>query len=317
MYTIGIDIGGTFVKLGIVDESGNIIKNKKYPTQANQDNEYIISKMISEIENLILDSGLNKKQILGIGIACAGLIDSKAGVILYSNNFKWENFPIKDILNERLRLPVRIANDAQCAVLGEIKKGNAQNCKDVILITLGTGIGSGITVNGKLLRQSQGGGIAGHTIIQKNGRLCSCGKKGCLEAYCSTSSLIKITKNIVNRNKTSILYNLCNKNIDSITGEMIFEALAKNDEIVRNIIDEYLENLSIGISNLINIFRPEKILISGGVSNQGDILLIPLKEKVYGKCFASNILPQTDIQIAKLKNDAGIIGATELFNMEE
>lgn len=288
---MGVDIGGMSVKIGIVDNN-NIIERKNITI----DNSSSSSDIADNISDLCKELA-KKYKIDHIGVGTPGII--KNGIVTASN-LPFNNFNLKEVLSQKTGLPVIVENDASCAALGEQTAGAGSGSDNVILITLGTGIGCGIIINKKIYSGCGCAGEAGHMCIDIDGLACACGSKGCWEQYASVTALINQTKTAANGYPQSILANLCH---DGITGKTVFEAAKQGCPTAQNVIDKYIDYLSIGINNLIKIFDPQIILISGGLSNEGDALLTPLKKR---------LAPFSSIKIAALKNDAGIIGAASL-----
>lgn len=310
---IGIDLGGTNVKLGLVDAADRIVLESSVPTRIGKILEQIVNDICDQIFRLLRQKSMGMDAVEGIGIGSPGAIDSERGVVLYSNNFFWQEVPLVRMVQERMYVRTFIANDAQCAALGEARAGAGVHCQDLILITLGTGVGSGIIVNGKLFSGGFcGGGVVGHMVIVKDGELCTCGRKGCLEAYASASALIRDTKRAAQAYPDSLLAEKCGIGLQYVTGKTVFDAAKQGDPIAQNLVRRFIENLGEGIANLVNIFRPEKVLISGGVSNQGKSLIKPLNEYIEESCFAGRQLFIPPVECAMLGNKAGIIGAAAL-----
>ncbi len=309
VYRIGVDLGGTNIKVGLVGEDYRIIDQRSCKTNVQTGAEGVTDRIVSQVRGIMKQNSITEKDIPGVGVGCPGIINTESGTVIYSNNFDWHNLPVKAILEKKLGMPIAVTNDANCAVLGELWAGNGAGCRNIVLLTLGTGVGSGIIVNGELLTGSGCGGVAGHNIIIKDGRRCTCGKNGCLEAYASATALISETKKKLTMNPYSRIADLCRRNPDRIDGKTAFEAARLGDACGAEIVDEYIDALATGISNLVNLFRPEKILLSGGICNQGERLLTPLNEKVKKYCFAAEYLHSPVVEIARLKNTAGIIGA--------
>lgn len=312
MNYIGVDLGGTNIVVGLVSEDGKIIEEINRATKK----ERAIEKIFDDISNMCLyfinKYDLNESNLKGIGIGIPGTIDCRNNVIVYSNNIKIENFNVEEYFNSKINFKISIANDADCAALGEVVAGSAKGASDVVIITLGTGVGGGIIINNKIFSGFYPGGAElGHQIIEKDGLLCSCGNRGCLEAYASATGLINMAKKSALDNKESLLYKMVEGNIEAINGKIPFDAAKKNDESAIKVVNNYIEYLSIGIANIINIFRPEVILLSGGISKQKDNLIIPLKEKVREKVFGGKM--ETGIKIASLEDKAGLIGAAMLL----
>ncbi len=316
MYKIGIDIGGTNIKLGIVDERNRIIRKHFIKTNTQQSSQVIIERLGKAILTLIKLSQISTEKISGVGIGCPGTIDRENGIVVYSNNIHWEDLKLATSIEKIVKLPVKLANDADCAVLGEQAAGRAQGKANVVLLTLGTGVGSGIIVDGHLLTGGYfGGGELGHMVLDMNGPRCSCGRQGCFEVYASAAALMRTGKKIARSNKESLLYK-ANQEKQRIHAKMVFEAMDAGDLAAKKAVDQYMKYLAAGIVNVINIFRPQIILLGGGVSERGDSLIQMLEEQVENQCFGNGCMPKTEIAIAALKNNAGIIGAAQLVDLE-
>jgi glucokinase len=247
----------------------------------------------------------------GIGMGVPGMIDSKAGNVIYSNNLKWKDFRIGEKVAELTGLRVKIANDANVAALGEVKFGAAKGFDNVVMLTLGTGVGGGIVADGKLLEGNKSAGAElGHMVITQNGEQCSCGRKGCLEAYASATALIRDTKRAMTAHKDSKMWEI--GDIDNVTGKTAFDYM-DTDPYAKEVIDGYLAGLACGITNVANIFRPETVLLGGGVCAQGDALVKPLQKLLNQEIFAGDLGPQVPILIAELGNSAGLLGAAALL----
>ena len=316
MYRVGIDLGGTNIKVGIVDENQKIIVMDSVPTLQKRSADEVIIDMNNLVKSLIEKSELDRNVISGVGIGCPGTIDAINGIVLYSNNLNWEDVPLVDKMQVLLQYPIRVSNDANCAAIGEVKAGAAKDLKNIVLLTLGTGVGSGVIMNGKIFEGSHAGGAElGHTILIKNGRKCTCGRKGCFEAYASATALIQTTKEMVLDQKESLILKLCEGNIEKIDGKTVFDAFEQGDEVATKIIEEYISYLGDGIVDIVNVFRPDKILLSGGICNQGKTLTDPLNEYVKKYCFAGEKAMIPEVNRARLGNSAGIIGAAALMEM--
>lgn len=308
-YRIGIDLGGTNVKLGIVDSDNNIIEKHMIPTLTGRPYKEIIKDIVDACFTLLEKANLKILDCELIGIGSPGTIDDKKGIVLYSNNFDWENIPIVDEMKKYINIPIYIDNDANCAALGEVVKGAAKGCKNVILITLGTGVGGGVVIDGKIFGGGfSGGAELGHTTIIVDGEPCTCGRKGCLEAYASATALIRDTKRAA-KDKSSLLNKIP---VEDIDGKTAFDMAKNGDKIAQNVIDNYIKYLGEGIVNFINVFRPEKVLLSGGICNQKENLTNPLNEYVNKYCFSGDKIYIAKVECATLGNDAGIIGAANL-----
>lgn len=312
-YYIGIDLGGTMIKGGIVTSSGDIIYSASVNTEKENGSEKVINNIIALCETLIANSALKESDISGIGMGSPGIIDSEKGIVTYSNNIGWGNVDVVSPLVNRFSKPVKISNDANAAALGESLFGASTGYKNSVFITLGTGIGSGIVIDNKIYEGNFGAGAElGHMVIKKDGEKCTCGRCGCFEAYCSATALLRDTKTAMNNNKKSKLWELANGDINSVDVKMVFD-LIDLDKTAKEIIDNYIENLAEGLANIGNIFRPEVIILGGGVSNAGDKLIKPLQKLVNEKLFGGKYLSPIEIKKATLKNDAGFLGGVGLF----
>lgn len=311
MNYIGVDLGGTNIVVGLIDEDGKIIKSLNRPTEKERGVEPIFDDIFDMCNELINEFKLDNTNLKGVGIGIPGTIDDKNGVIVYSNNIKINNFNVREYAKGKLDYEIRMANDADCAALGEVAAGSAKGCSNAIVVTLGTGVGGGIIIDGKIFAGFYPGGAEiGHQIIEKDGRPCSCGNHGCFEAYSSASALILAAKKKAEENKDSLLYKLVEGDIEKMNAKIPFDAAQSGDKAGEEVIDEYLDYLAVGIANLINVFKPEAILLGGGVSKQEENLTVPLTERVKKLAYGGDM--PTVIKIASLGNDAGLIGAAML-----
>ena len=309
---VGIDLGGTFIKGGIVDDLGRILVSDKVPTGAEGGAEAVAENIASLAKSLMASLNLSASDVVGIGIGVPGMINSRAGVVTYSNNLAWENFPISKRVEALTGLPVKIANDANVAALGEVKFGGGKSLENAIMITLGTGVGSGIVLGGTLYEGNDGAGAEiGHSAIIHGGELCTCGRRGCLEAYASATALIRDTKRAMEAHPESLMWQTA-KTHDEVDGATAFKN-KENDPAARDVVNNYIGYLAAGLTDIANIFRPEAIIIGGGVSAEGDALIIPLTEAISSQIFAGERGPKVAIKIAELGNKAGLLGAAALF----
>lgn len=311
MYYIGIDLGGTNIAAGLVNEDGKIVKYKSIPTLKERGIEFICQDMIGLCKTFMEENNLTAKDIYSIGIGTPGLIDSDNGIIVYSNNIMVENFAIGPVMQESLGISVYVGNDADCAALGEVTSGIAKGCNNAIILTLGTGVGGGLIINGKIFNGSfPGGGELGHQVIIQGGRRCTCGRDGCLESYASATGLITDAKEAATAHPDSILNQLVGGDMDKMNAKIPFDAADLGDEIGKKVVEQYMGYLATGIANLINVFKPEMIILGGGVAKQKDNLTKPLLKMVKKEVYSGDLL--TKIEVALLGNDAGIIGAAVL-----
>ena len=314
MYRVGIDLGGTNIVFGLVTDEGELLKKISIATDASKHTgEELVEIMAQGVEKLIEEAGVSKEDLRSIGIGTPGVANSKEGMLIYTVNLPFIHTDFKTIFAKHFSCPLYLNNDANCAALGEMIAGGAKGYKNCILITLGTGVGGGIIIDGKIVSGFNGAaGELGHMVIQKGGELCNCGRRGCFERYASATAIINATKLAAKYHPESIINKLCDGNLDNIDAKTAFDAARADDLIGKELVETYIRDLGEGVINFINIFQPEVLLIGGGVSNEGDNLLVPLREYVFKYTYANEHIPQTKILRATLKNDAGLIGAAML-----
>ena len=307
-FYVGVDIGGTNIKLGVIDSAGNIIKKSKFSIEDDTTFSVVIAKIIDNINEIISDIPI--ELVGGIGLGIPGLIDTKNGLVVCSGNLNWTNEDVLTPLKNAFSYPIKIANDANVAALGEAKFGVGKAYSTSVFITLGTGVGSGIIIDGKIYDGNLGAGAElGHMVIEANGRPCTCGGWGCFEAYASATSLKEQTRLAMLENDDSLMWEIgC---VENISGKTAF-LYSDKDESAKKVVDEYIDYLSVGIVNVANIFRPQAIILGGGVSYEGDKLLKPLNGKLSKRIFAGDLGPKVEILLATLRNDAGFMGAAAL-----
>lgn len=304
-YYAGIDLGGTFIKCGIVDETGKLLVKDKIPTKKERPHEAVAKDMAEFALKLATKAGV---KLSAAGIGSPGSIDSKNGVVVYNNNLKWDEVPLADEVHAVLGVPVYVLNDANAAALGEqfCGAGNAYN--DVIFVTLGTGVGGGIVIDGKLFEGNKSAGAEiGHAVIRMGGEKCTCGRKGCFEAYASATALIRQTKRAMEKHPESALWGICD--FDKVDGKTAFDGMRAGDKTATQVVKAYIGYLAEGIANLCNEFRPEAILLGGGVCAEGDTLLEPLKKLVGKMIYGKEGYAPVELLTASLGNDAGMFGA--------
>lgn len=316
MYSLGIDLGGTNIAAGIVDtETGKILIKDSVPTLAERNPEEIIKDMANLCKDIIARQGLQIDDIAYAGIASPGTVDSANGVIIYANNLHFDNFPISDTLTKYLGVKkIYVENDANAAAYGEAAYGASRGCRDSVMITLGTGLGGGVIVDGKLVAGTNfAGSELGHTVISVGGLQCTCGRRGCWETYSSATGLINMTKRKLEKlNKDETIMWEMIETDGKVSGRTAFNAMKKGDRAGKEVVDEYLLYLAEGITNMVNIFQPEVVVIGGGVCNEKEYLVNPLKMMVDGAQYYKGTGPRSQIKVAELGNDAGIIGAAML-----
>ncbi len=318
MYHLGIDLGGTNIAAGVVDKNYNIIGRGKKKTNCPRPAEEICDDMAAAALMAVENAGLTIDDIETIGIGSPGSVNPFTGVIASSNNLGFANVEMGKMLKERLGRDVYLENDASAAAYGEFIAGAGVGTKNFIAITLGTGVGSGIIMDGKLFSGSNlAGGEIGHTVIIVDGLPCTCGRNGCWEAYASATGLINLTKNAMQENTDSAMWQFCDGDINKVNGRTSFDAMRAGDKIATEVVDKYIKYVACGIVNTVNIFQPEALCIGGGISKEGDTLLKPIIEIIEKYRYSKNIDDQTEIKIAKLGNDAGIIGAAYIHRLYE
>ena len=313
MYRLGIDLGGTNIAVGVVDENYKIIGVGKVKTNAPRPAEDIVDDMAKAVEMALKNAGVSIKDVESVGVGTPGSVIYETGVVVYANNLGFNNVPLAKMLEARIGKKVLIENDANAAAYGEYIAGAGKGTENFVALTLGTGVGGGIIINGNIYSGSNNAGAElGHTVIQMNGEACTCGRNGCLEAYASATALIRQTKQAMERFPDSIMWQLCDNNIKNVSGKTAFEAMRKGDMAGKMVVDDYIKYLAVGISNMINIFQPDVICIGGGISHEGETLIKPVKDLATGENYARNMEKKTLIKTAMLGNDAGIIGAAFL-----
>ncbi len=304
---IGIDVGGTNIKGVVLDGAGKLYCKASVSSGSGKE---IAENAAALCNRLISESGQPIKNFKGIGVGCAGMIDSENGVVVFAANLKLEKFPLAKILGEKTGLTVKLTNDANAAALGEAKFGAGKNYKNSVLITLGTGVGAGIVIDGKLFEGNRSAGAEiGHMVIERGGDRCTCGRRGCFEAYASATALIKRTKWAMEENAGSQMWNSCTS--DTADGKTAFD-YAETDVAAREVVDWYIKRLACGLINVANIFRPEVIMLGGGVAKQGERLTVPLQSILDKELFGGTQYAPVKITVASLGSDAGAYGAAAL-----
>jgi glucokinase len=314
MYYIGIDLGGTNIAAGVVDEDNKIIVKGSVPTKAQRPAEEIVADMGKLCLDLLAQAKIDISEVAYAGIAAPGSVDPETGCVVYANNLPFLDFPIANLLRKYLPVEkVYLENDANAAAYGEAIAGAARGTRYAVMITLGTGLGGGIVIDGKVYSGfNYAGAELGHMVIEYNGKSCTCGRKGCWESYSSATGLIRMTKEKLAETRDTIMWDMVEGSLDNVSGKTAFAAMKKGDRAAAEVVDLYISYLACGITNIINIFQPEVLCIGGGVCHEGDYLVKPLLEKVGSEQYTRNAKKQTEIKIAELGNDAGIIGAAAL-----
>jgi len=314
-YRIGIDLGGTNIKVGVIDADNRLLGKLSMKTRSlGRDWHLVVADMAAQVNHLLEELDIAVEECIKIGVGSPGMVDHIAGVVTYAGNFEWEYVPLLAELRCSFpHMPMRLANDANCAVLGEAVAGAAKGARHVVLITLGTGVGGGVIVDGRLQEGGSAGGMElGHTLLKLDGELCTCGRHGCLEAYASASALTRQARAAAEGDKHSAMHALCGGNLGNMNGIIPFKAARQGDQTAQRVVDTYIRYLGEGIINFINIWRPEKVLLGGGVSNEGPPLIDPLNDYVRPRAFGGERGYVAPVVQATLGNDAGLIGAASL-----
>ena len=318
MFTVGIDLGGTNIAAGICDENLNIVVKGSVPTLADRDPELIVKDMSALVDRLLEQAGITASDVSYVGIAAPGSINPETGIVEYSNNIQMSNFPICELFKKYSPIKeVYIANDANAAALGEALAGAAKGAGVALMITLGTGVGGGVIMNGKIFAGglNHSGTELGHTVLVSGGRQCTCGRRGCWEAYSSATALSKMTKEKMTELSLKGISSKMHgqeRPDGSVSARVAFAAMKEGDPYAKEVCDEYIRYLAEGITNMINIFQPHILCIGGGVCNEKEYLTVPLTEIVERDQYTRTNKVKTKIVTATLGNDAGIIGAASL-----
>lgn len=307
MY-IGIDLGGTNIVAGVLDEQGNILHKESIKTNAQRPYEDIVRDMAELAKTAAKNAGFQPEDAQWVGVGCPGTCDPEKGSIVYANNLPFANTPLREEFQKHYSVPFYVENDANCAALGEMQAGGAKDTKNSVTITLGTGVGGGVIIDGQIMSgHNHAGAELGHMIIVADGEPCSCGNQGCWEAYASATALIRQTRQAMEQHHDSLLWEVAGD--DKISARTAFDAAKRGDAVGKQLVENYLKYVSIGLLNIITIFQPEKILIGGGVSGEGEYILQPIRDYVAAHDYCKVPEKRTKIMRAQLGNDAGIIGA--------
>ncbi len=309
MY-VGIDVGGTNLKAGLVDEAGRLLATRKIPLGPFQGKEYFVRRLAELTAQVSRDGGVAPGDLEYVGMGIPGAVAE--GNILYTCNIPLANVPIERLFSQYLDVPVLLENDANCAAVGEYFCGAGRGTKNFAVVTLGTGIGGGFILGGKLYAASGMSGEVGHMVVERNGAVCNCGRRGCWETYASATGLIRMTKEAMEGNRESLLWEE-SKGGTAVSGRTAFAAALRGDAAAKALCETYVDYLAAGIVNLLNILQPEVLAIGGGVSEAEDeLLLTPLREIVDRESYAAHCGGKATVVKAELGNDAGIIGAALL-----
>lgn len=312
MVYIGIDLGGTGIKIGVVDESGTILSQGETPTLAGRPYEDIIADMGRCMLDVMARGGFEEKDIASIGVGIPGVADEKTGHVIFCTNLGWSDVPLRTELQKYLNKPVYIDNDATVAGFAESICGVSAGCHSSVFMTLGTGVGGGIVIHGKPYSGVHGiGSEIGHMIIKMDGELCTCGNRGCFERYASATAIIRDAKRAVAEDPKSLIMERCGGDPEKINAKIVIDCAKEGDATAKRVFDEYVKALAHGIVSIFNVLDPEVIVLGGGVSMAGEYLLKAVRDAVKPLVFFKT-LPYPSIQLARLGADAGIIGAALL-----
>ncbi len=314
MYRLGIDLGGTNIATAVVDENYNIVGRAKVKTDAHRPPNEICDSIAYAAKEAIKAAGLKIEDIASAGIGTPGSVIPSEGMVTYANNFTgFNNLPLCAMLKERLGIDIYIDNDANAAAYGEYIAGAGVGTKDFIAVTLGTGVGGGIILGGKMLLGCNfAGGELGHTVLHLDGEQCTCGRKGCFEAYASATALIRQTKRAMDENKDSIMWKLTEKAGGKVSGRTAWDAMRAGDKAGEDVVNNYCRYVAEGVCNIMNIFQPDLLCIGGGIAGEKENLTGPVNKIVRENIYTKATETKDRICVAKLGNDAGIIGAAFL-----
>lgn len=318
MYRLGIDLGGTNIAAGVVDENYTIVGRGRVKTALPRPADEICDSMAEAARLAIADAGLTVEDISKMGIGTPGAVEPTKGIVTYSNNLGFHNLPLCQMMKERIGVDFYLENDANAAAYGEFLAGAGKGTKDFIAITLGTGVGGGIIIDGKLFSGSNyAGGELGHTVISMDGEPCKCGRKGCFEAYASATALIRQTKAAMETDKDSVMWELVGGNINAVNGRTAWDGWRKGDKTATEVVENYCKYVAEGSVNILNIFQPEKMCIGGGIAGEKDNLIVPVNKLVNERIYTRHTDKSDKVFVAALGNDAGIIGAAFLDTLYE
>ncbi len=316
-YNLGIDLGGTNIKVGVVDENFQIVAKANLKTNLPKPDAEIADDIATACRLAVREAGITLDDVNSIGIGTPGVADRNSGIVLYSCNLGFENTNLRGLLENRLGKSIYIENDANAAAYGEAIAGAAKGYQNVVVITLGTGVGGGVIIDGKIYTGfNYCGAELGHTVIVYGGRECGCGRKGCFEAYASASALIYQTQEAMKAHPDSKMWEIAGS-LEDVDGKTAFDGMRAGDKTASDVVEMYINYLGCGLVDMINIFQPEILLIGGGICKEGDNLLTPLKKIIERDAYCINPRQATRLGIAQLGNDAGIIGAAFLHHLDQ
>ena len=312
MYYLGVDLGGTNIASAVVTEKGELLGRSSIPTGLPDSPEHIAERIAESCRQAVSATGCSLEDIESIGIGTPGITNIEEGVVEYSCNLDFNDTPLSALVEDLMHRPVLLENDANAAALGEYIAGSGKDADSLVAITLGTGVGGGVVINNRLLTGFNfAGGEIGHFVIVEDGEPCNCGRKGCFEAYCSATALIRQTRRAMEANPDSLMWQVA-RALDQVDGRTVFDAMLLGDKTATEVFQTYVKHLACGLASVINIFQPEVLCVGGGICNQGETLLGPVRELVEQEDYARHARHRTRIVRAALGNDAGIIGAALL-----
>ncbi|MCP4639070.1 MAG: ROK family glucokinase [bacterium] len=307
---VGVDLGGTNVKTAVCSAEGKLLSKDSRPTDADQGQDVVLDRMVEGVEAALDGAGLTREDTLAVGMGVPGPMNWQTGLLYSPPNLPgWKNVPVADLMRERLGLPVFVDNDANVAAYGEFWSGAGLGVDSMVLLTLGTGVGGGIVVFGKLLRGVDGTAAEiGHLCVARDGRQCNCGAKGCLEAYASVTGMLRTAVEGIESGRETVLTDLCGGDLKKLTGKMVSDGIAQGDDFAAWVMHETAVWLGTGIGSLMNLLNPEKVVLAGGMIAAGDVLFNPIRETALAQSFE---VPskRAEIVSAGLGADSGVIGA--------
>ncbi len=326
MFSIGIDLGGTNIAVALVSKEGEILSRCSLPTPQELGADLpqkVANAMADGVAQSLEQGGKTLAQATSVGIGAPGTINPQTQTIGYWSNLDFRNVPLGDLLRQALQKisshipPIYLENDANAAALGEYQAGAGKNASSLVAITLGTGVGGGAIFNGKLWTGFNHAGMeVGHFVLKAKGKPCTCGRLGCFEAYSSATALIKASKEAMEKEKSSLLWDMVEGDLSLVQGKTIFDGAKQGDKLAKDLVEDYIFYLASGISSLVNLFQPEILCIGGGIAGQGDALLQPVVALVDAEDYARNLPNRCHIALAELGNDAGMIGASSLADYQ-
>jgi len=320
-YIIGVDLGGTNIVVGaLTDDGANDFANHSEPTRSDQGADAVVDRIVRMIEatlkETMAETGASREDFLGVGVGAPGPLDREKGLVITTPNLGWQNFPLRDVIAGRVGLSVTLDNDANCATLGEWWLGAAKGGRNVVGMTIGTGIGGGLILDGRLYHGSSDvAGEIGHTTIDVTGRRCKCGNYGCLEAYASGPSIAERAREQLAGDHDSLMYTLVEGEMERLTAAVVYDAAKRGDETALDVVRETARFLGAGIANLLNVFNPDVVVIAGGVTQAGDTLFNPLRREVRKRAFAAAV-NACRIVPGSLPGTAGVVGAVATFKQQ-